>query len=392
MCGDGNEERAGTASAWSAPDTLQTILASGGPQDIAEALDAIASSPDAPQSPALVAMLAAAREIVAHWRSDSGELDERWAEYQRAAQAETETRGNLMVVLRAIAQLITAGSADQPLPPPAARGGSLDERAASASGDGATGGRIRTVARDADVTACLLGAFRLFRSGQVVESWPGATAARMICYLLASRGHAAHREVLMALFWPDVDPEQARRNLHQTIYVIRKVMRFQRSSPDYVIYQNDSYLINPQVRLWCDAEQFEAQVTAGRHAERLQRADDAIAGCRALRRRLPGGPALRATAERDRLRLLHLDSVNHLAELRFARGEVDVALELTEGVLRREPCDEVAHRRALRCHAATGNRALVVRHFRRYAETMRDLLGLPPSPETNDLYTSLVKS
>lgn len=97
-----------------------------------------------------------------------------------------------------------------------------------------------------------------------------------------------------------------------------------------------------------------------------------------------------ASAERDRLRLLYLEASNHLAELRLAHGDIDVALELTEGVLRFEPCDEVAHRRALRCHAATGNRALVVRHFRRYTDALRECLDLGPSAETEHLYHSLV--
>ena len=202
----------------------------------------------------------------------------------------------------------------------------------------------------------------------------------------------------MDLFWPAADPESARRSLHQTIYVIRKTLRTQPYSAQYVMYENDCYSINPDVGMWCDVDEFEASITAGRCAEREERLSEAVdVYDRAVT--LYQGDYLEdqpyeewAVLERERLRLLYLDGSNRLADLRLARGEVDVALALTEGVLRREPCDEVAHRRALRCHAAVGNRAQVVRQYRAYTEVMRDILGLHPSQETAALYNSLVTS
>jgi DNA-binding SARP family transcriptional activator len=69
---------------------------------------------------------------------------------------------------------------------------------------------------------------------------------------------------------------------------------------------------------------------------------------------------------------------------------VDVALEISQQVLRREPCDETAHRRVMSCYSLTGRRPLVVEQYRRCSSALADTLDLEPSKETTDLYCSLV--
>lgn len=403
MCGAGaNRHEPELAGRHSVAGILLTGLATGDPAEVSQALDAIRSAGDAQSNQALGAMVAAADEILTHWRKESERLHTTWAEYQRVAREEGETRRSLMTVIALMVQAAgsprddRSGSHKADTIRDMDKTGSIDIRRNSILPGNAF--LSPPASGGSELVACLLGPFRLFRAGRTLDSWAGsAKTGRVLCYLFAQRGRTVHREVLIDLFWQDADPQQARRNLNQTIYIIRKATRTHRDSPEYVLYQNDCYAINAHLGLWCDVDQFESRIGSGRSAERQKETTHAIAAYEQAIA-LYSGDYLEdqlyadwAAAERDRLRLLYLDGLNHLADLRLAHHEVEAALELTESVLRREPCDEVALRRALRCHALAGNRALVVQRYHRYIEDLQHNLGLPPSPETDDLYNSLVR-
>jgi hypothetical protein len=147
---------------------------------------------------------------------------------------------------------------------------------------------------------------------------------------------------------------------------------------EHIAYENEAYAVDCRAGFWCDVEEFEARVAAGRCAEREGRADEAI-------EEFERGIALYANdlledmpyedwalTERDRLRLAYLDCANRLAELRLAGGAVDVALEISQQVLRREPCDETAHRRVMSCYSLTGRRPLVVEQYRMCSSALAD--------------------
>ena len=112
----------------------------------------------------------------------------------------------------------------------------------------------------------------------------------------------------------------------------------------------------------------------------------------ALRWRLPADSPYEewALGERDRLRLLYTEAANHLGDLLLDRGAIEPALQLSQRLIRRDPCDEDAHRRAMRCFAATGRRTLVVRQYRTCVDTLARVLALGPSRETAHLYASLI--
>ncbi|MFN0089203.1 MAG: bacterial transcriptional activator domain-containing protein [Acidimicrobiales bacterium] len=93
--------------------------------------------------------------------------------------------------------------------------------------------------------------------------------------------------------------------------------------------------------------------------------------------------------ERDRLRMIYLDSANRLGDLLFARDDYQGALEVTRRALTRDPCDEPAHRRAMRCYAALGQRTSVVRQYQTCAEAMSRAFELDPDRETTAVYETL---
>ncbi len=95
--------------------------------------------------------------------------------------------------------------------------------------------------------------------------------------------------------------------------------------------------------------------------------------------------------ERERLRQTHLEATVKLAELYLKTGKLTTVLEYCERALTEDPCLEEAHRLSMRAHAAMGNRAAVVRQFRRCQQALLEEVDVPPSSQTVTLYETLVR-
>jgi DNA-binding SARP family transcriptional activator len=375
-------------------------LSSIGPSEVIDKLAALRA--DFTGDPTLVAILVAAQAMAIRWNEEHERLDQHWLAYEEAFAAEGEARRTLDMLLRTLARLtessLTTGRASyrkdaEPSDPAAAESDTAD-RSIRAGTQADTYPPVTT--DSVELAVCLLGRFRLFRRGQLVDVWHGPKTPRVVRYLFAQRGRPVPRDVLIDLFWPDVDAETVRRSLHQVIYVIRKALRAPRDPVQLVVFADDAYAVNTSAGVWCDADEFEACARAGRRAERELSEEDAISAYESAERNYAGEfleDSLYedwAMAERDRLRLIYIDVSTRLAELKLAKGDVDTALDFSQRALLRDPCGEAAHRCALRCYAAAGNRNLVIHQYETCVTALDRAYGLVPTRETTELYASLL--
>jgi DNA-binding SARP family transcriptional activator len=353
------------------------------------------------------AMLATVEQIACRWYEEVAAIERAWTAYETAVADGERTRTALVATLRTLIELVGSSSrgGDRGLDPPAAAvaGGRLTaaHRVPAVTLDQCADLTLPADARSAELAACLLGPFRLLHRGQSLDEWHGPKTPRVLRYLVAQRGRSVPRDVLIELFWPDADAECGRRNLHQTIYTIRKTLRDAQSGHDgseysHIVFENDAYALNVEAGFWCDATEFEDHVAAGRKAESEGRNDDAAVHY-GHAQHLYRGEFLEdlpyddwVQADRRHLRMLYIETVNRLAESRLDAGDVDEALELSQRLLSCDPCDESAHRRAMRCYASSGNRGRLTQQYEACADAMKRVLGMDPDPETVELYASLV--
>src|SRR5436309_11607655 len=76
------------------------------------------------------------------------------------------------------------------------------------------------------VTVSLLGGFAAAVDGVPVPapSWRLKKARELVKLLALARGHHLHREQAMDVLWRDRGPAAAANNLHQAVYVARRVL------------------------------------------------------------------------------------------------------------------------------------------------------------------------
>lgn len=240
-----------------------------------------------------------------------------------------------------------------------------------------------------------LGAFRVYQDDRLITDWNGLKGLSIFKYLVANNQKPVAKDVLMETFWPDYDPESARRNLHQAIYSLRQALRDGYPDFQHVLFENDCYLLNPQLDIWLDHREFEKHVKAGRRLARAGQEAKAMA-VYGIAEGLYQGDFLEedlyedwARLPRDRYRNMYLDVTDRLSEYYVEQGECTAAIMLCQKVLARDNCHEGAHRRLMRCYIAQRQRHLAVRQYQICRDALARELDLEPSPETTALYQQL---
>jgi DNA-binding SARP family transcriptional activator len=411
---------------------------------VARSLDGLRESVQRRGEPALAAILGAAERVAEEWLQRRDRASRRRGLYEEALAAEEQTAEQLSSVLRTLAELAETGD---PAPRwgtrtsggvrgwlgrrrsgrPAATGyaaeahrsfgpGSSDapERDEKKTKSDGLGVLERQATQDPvpadpsvstipsgpqrvfDAAVFLLGDFCLLLRGRPLDCRHAGKSQRLIRYLLAHHTRQVPKDVLIEVFWPTAGPTTGRRNLHQAVYMIRKAVRAHAPEMQLIIHDNDTYAVNPDLDIWSDAEEFERSIAIGRTGEDTGDVSRALEAYR-IAERCYRGDFLEdspyedwALNERDRLRLLYLEVANRLGDLLVAVGELEGAFQIGQRLLRRDPCDEHAHQRAMRCFAAAGQRSLVAQQYRACADALERSLALEPSPETTEVYESLI--
>ena len=241
-----------------------------------------------------------------------------------------------------------------------------------------------------------LGAFRVFQHDQQLDEWNGFKGQAILKYLVAQRGASVAKDVLMDLFWADVEPEAARRNLHQAVYSLRQTLRRRDPNVQYIQFEHNQYSLNPALQVWVDVEEFEQQVQAGRRLETSGQLAEAMRAYAAAVS-LYAGDFLaedlyedRPRPRRQQLRMLFLETANRLSDEYYHQAEHTAAIALCQQMLALDNCLEEAHRRLMQIYLAQGQRHLAIRQYHLCTQALAEELDVPPAEETRALYEQII--
>ncbi|MEZ4658902.1 MAG: BTAD domain-containing putative transcriptional regulator [Caldilineaceae bacterium] len=292
---------------------------------------------------------------------------------------------------------------EAPLPPPPAEIVQSDEVIQSALVVQPEESELSPEGAEADqeppaLTIYCLGPFRVFQNGELLEDWNGQKGVSILKYLIAHHETSISKDVLMDVFWPDADPEAARRNLHQAIYSLRQTLRRRDPGLQHIRFENNQYLLNPELDIWLDVEEFEEYMQRGRRLENAEQMAQAMTEY-SVADSLYQGDFLAedlfedwSHAQRAQLRMAYLEMADRLGEYYLQQNEYSAAIALCQKILTLENCDEEAHRRLMRCYLAQGQRHLAIRQYHACVQTLQDELEVPPSAETSALYEQITSA
>src|SRR5215813_9030262 len=218
---------------------------------------------------------------------------------------------------------------------------------------------------------------------------PTRKAQALLAYLALPCGVAHPRDKLAALLWGDMREGQARTNLRQTLFMLRKALPIRGS--DSLRIDAANVALEPAV-VTVDVTAFERLVTQGT-PDSLAQAVDIYQGD------LLQGLAVREApfedwlmAERERLRELALEALAKLLTQQRAVGATEPALQTALRLLALDPLLETVHRTLMRLYAQLGRRDSAVRQYQICVDVLHRELGVDPEAETRDLYQEILRS
>lgn len=203
----------------------------------------------------------------------------------------------------------------------------------------------------------------------------------LLALLALAPGNVSSRDRLMALLWPESDPERARSLLNQAVYQLRKVL-----GEEAVISVGD------ELRLGTD----RVDVDVVSFQEMLARGDAAAAA--ALYRGplldgffLGGADAFEEWLEREQARFsrAYADALESLAEAAGAAGDHHVAVRWWQARAAHDPYDSRVAHRLMQALDAAGNPAGALRHASSHVERLREEFDIAPPVELTELQARL---
>ena len=240
----------------------------------------------------------------------------------------------------------------------------------------------------------LLGGFRIACGADEIpdDGWRLAKARSLVKIVALAPSQSIHREQLVDLLWPELDPDAGSNNLHQALHVARRTLGalFPETKPNRILrLQRGVLSLEPPAPLWIDAESFE------REARELQSIDDPASFYPTLdiyRGDLLPDDLYEDWAAEHRIALheQYLSLLDRLAALHRARYEATPAIDALRRVVAIEPDREEAHRGLMELYALTGRRQQAIRQYERAREILERELELEPEPETDDLYDAIL--
>jgi DNA-binding SARP family transcriptional activator len=219
--------------------------------------------------------------------------------------------------------------------------------------------------------------FRTF-GGAVVEGddgpLGGAAAQRRLLAILSvlavSGERGVSRDRLLALLWPEGEPERARHALTQSLYHLKRAL----DAEDVIISAGDLRL-NPAV-IQSDVTDFDAAIEAGQ----LERAVELYRGPFLDGFYITGSAEYEqwVSAQRDRLSERCSRALDQLASKAEAAGEYETAVRWRKRLAALDPLNSSVAVRLMTAMAAAGDRAGAIQYAKVHEVMLRDQLEAAP--------------
>jgi DNA-binding SARP family transcriptional activator len=245
-----------------------------------------------------------------------------------------------------------------------------------------------------------LGRFTLSYDGKTVGKWQSVKAKSLFECLMIKPREPVVKEALMEVLWPDCDPQSANNNLKSAIHGLRRTLDQLPGDGNLnpVVFTQGSYLIDPDVDLWLDVEEFEEHWTAGRRLEKENRKAEATREFEAGEQLYRGDYLQDEPYEewtllrREALRDIYMAILIRLAD--YVLGEKDYlgCIGYCQKILGKDPCREDAYRKLMQSYSRLGQRNRALRWYEICRRTVKIELDATPDNETETLYRQLLNN
>lgn len=219
---------------------------------------------------------------------------------------------------------------------------------------------------------------------------PGVLGRSLLAVLAMQRGPVGRSE-LADMLWDGDPPDEFDRSLRPLLSKLRSALAAAGGGRDLISSGSGSVELRRKPTVWVDAEEATTRLDAAEGA--LRRGDlrpawvqAAVASSILTRPFLPGVHS-RWADERRRLAASRLVRAYEVAvDVWFGLDQPGQAVVAAERLVEADRYRETSHERLMRAHLEKGNRAEALRAFAQLERTLREELGISPSPGVQRAY------
>jgi predicted ATPase/DNA-binding SARP family transcriptional activator len=250
------------------------------------------------------------------------------------------------------------------------------------------------------LSVCLFGSFQVMVDDRPLTDFRSDKVRALLAYLIVEADRPHSRDALAGLLWPDMPDQAARNNVRLSLHRLRQTIG-DTDSPDAFLHVTpDAVQFNRASPAWLDVAAFTACLSdCERHAHRH------LATCATCMEKLKEAAELYhgdfltgfflddcvafsewVVVQREGLHRKALDTLYHLAEYHYRRGEYERALDYARRQLALEPWREEAHQQVMSSLAHNGQRSAALAQYETCRQILAEELGVEPAEETRILY------
>ncbi|HEX5418087.1 MAG TPA: BTAD domain-containing putative transcriptional regulator, partial [Chloroflexota bacterium] len=253
--------------------------------------------------------------------------------------------------------------------------------------------------RPLGIRVLCFGGFDVERNGLAVRDWR-RNKARNLLKILIDRRHPVPRDVMVELLWPDVEARAAGNNLRVTLHALRQALAgdsdLGSKSPDCVLLEGGNLILNPQVPLWIDVDEFTSRFLYGCKLEREGRDLEAIGAFEHAEELYRDDYLIEdlyedwTQARREELKDQYLLIVTKLADHCLERRDFVGCILRCHKILQRDACREDAYQRLMYAYALLGQPSQALHWYDVCERTLSRELDLGPSEYTIQLHQQIL--
>jgi ATP/maltotriose-dependent transcriptional regulator MalT/DNA-binding SARP family transcriptional activator len=210
--------------------------------------------------------------------------------------------------------------------------------------------------------------------------------------IIALGGRDISAEKLCDMMWPDADGDSANRSFNTTLHRLRKLIGY-----DDAVQVNEGRVSLNTLYCWVDAWSFEKKMNQlnKNDSKKKSKKEITIQQSKEIQELYQGNFLERESESfwtlsmRERLRSGFLQSIEKIGEELEKTGEYLDALHLYQKGTEVDDLSEKLYRKMMSLHARQGNKTEALRWYEKCRITLKNILDIPPSPETEKIHTAI---
>ena len=220
-----------------------------------------------------------------------------------------------------------------------------------------------------------------------LSHWKTQSVRDLFFYILQKTDGVTKEEIGEA-FWPEVDQESLRVRFKNDIYRLRHAL-----GTESVTHVDEEYHFNRTMDYDYDVENFLQEINLASATNdrevKIQHLRNVLAIYKGAY--LPKVDYQWVLSQREHLHQKYLHATANLINLLMETKQFQQVVAVAQRVLELDRCSEPAHRAMMIAYSEMGDRAGVARQYEKCQNALKEDLGVTPSPQTEQLYKSLMK-